>query len=131
MQILQRVKMVFIRIKNIKNKNENYYPYFYVVKSIWTKKGSRQKVIGYLGRVQYLRAITKKTIINLFSKSNNKCSICKKDNWLTIDHIIPLSQGGSNNPDNLQILCGECNQKKRDLLEKPLENIVTKNNYNA
>lgn len=89
--------MVFIRIKNIKNKNGNYYPYFYVVKNTWTKKGSRQKVIGYLGKVQHLSAITKKTIINLFKKHNNRC-FCGKDEWLTIDHIIPLSQGGTNNP---------------------------------
>ena len=37
--------MTFFRIKKIKGKE-----YAYVVENYWRKKGSRQKVIGYLGR---------------------------------------------------------------------------------
>ena len=30
----------------------------------------------------------------------------------TIDHIVPISQGGSNWPDNIQLLCQPCNDGK-------------------
>jgi 5-methylcytosine-specific restriction endonuclease McrA len=34
----------------------------------------------------------------------------------TVDHIIPLSRGGTNWPDNIQLLCAECNSSKRNKL---------------
>lgn len=32
---------------------------------------------------------------------------------ITIDHVIPLSLGGSNHPTNLQFLCRSCNSRKQ------------------
>lgn len=32
---------------------------------------------------------------------------------MQVDHIDPRYRGGSNDPENLQTLCGECNNKKR------------------
>lgn len=43
----------------------------------------------------------------------NKCHYCKKE--LTkyhVDHVIPLSRGGSNDPSNLVITCPTCNLRK-------------------
>ena len=36
----------------------------------------------------------------------------KEENYMTIDHIIPQSLGGSNELKNLQAMCKECNVKK-------------------
>ncbi len=32
--------------------------------------------------------------------------------WLTVDHIVPESEGGSNVLENLITVCADCNQKK-------------------
>lgn len=43
------------------------------------------------------------------------CYWCSKplESDATIDHVIPLVRGGSNNPDNLVIACRSCNSRKR------------------
>lgn len=40
------------------------------------------------------------------------CLRCRSVASLTVDHVVPLALGGSNNPDNLQPLCRSCNSKK-------------------
>ncbi len=37
---------------------------------------------------------------------------------LSVDHIIPISKGGSNDPANLQCACRPCNFKKSDKIEE-------------
>jgi 5-methylcytosine-specific restriction endonuclease McrA len=39
---------------------------------------------------------------------------CNKVERLTIDHVVPLSQGGTDNIHNLQLLCRACNTAKGD-----------------
>ena len=49
------------------------------------------------------------------------CSYCgspaTEGNDLTIDHIIPLSRGGTNRRDNLTVACRRCNTSKHDRLD--------------
>lgn len=50
-------------------------------------------------------------------RQGRKCVYCKnrlKGREYHVDHIVPLSRGGSNGPENLQMLCPSCNMKKAD-----------------
>ena len=42
------------------------------------------------------------------------CPYCNINKTNSIDHITPLSRGGTNNSDNLVPVCISCNSKKRD-----------------
>ncbi len=52
-------------------------------------------------------------------RSTGRCNYCRKifpPDELTMDHIIPLSRGGTSEKFNLVPACKECNSKKRYLL---------------
>lgn len=40
------------------------------------------------------------------------CANCTRPDELTVDHIVALAVGGTNDMDNLQILCRSCNSRK-------------------
>lgn len=51
--------------------------------------------------------------IALLEKYDYTCLSCGKQNtFLTADHIVPLSKGGSNSINNIQPLCKSCNSSK-------------------
>lgn len=52
---------------------------------------------------------------DLKKRLNYQCQICKRfepEIKLTIDHIVPISRGGTNHIENIQPLCQSCNSKK-------------------
>lgn len=57
-------------------------------------------------------AISKTLRASIYGRDGYACRNCGALDSLSIDHIIPWSHGGSNNPDNLQTLCLSCNSSK-------------------
>jgi 5-methylcytosine-specific restriction endonuclease McrA len=52
--------------------------------------------------------------------ANAKCVRCGSKSDLEINHIIPLSQGGTNEASNLEIRCKKCHDKYHGHISKKL-----------
>lgn len=64
-----------------------------------------------------INSVSHRLRIKILERDNYTCKNCNKsgkDIKLHIDHIIPRSKGGTNETDNLQTLCKECNLLKKD-----------------
>jgi hypothetical protein len=49
----------------------------------------------------------------VMERAGRKCQACSSKENLEIDHIVPVSKGGTGEESNLQVLCRSCNRKKR------------------
>jgi 5-methylcytosine-specific restriction endonuclease McrA len=62
--------------------------------------------------------------LNTLKRHNFHCACCgDKDCKLTLDHIKPLKEGGSNGEKNMQPLCFMCHAKKDGYIPKAPNNI--------
>lgn len=52
---------------------------------------------------------SRKSIV--FKRAQNKCENCGSKHYLQIDHRLSVAKGGSNNEENLRVLCRPCNQR--------------------
>ena len=72
-------------------------------------------------------------ICNRLLRASNTCGLCgeqiTKRKEATIDHIIPLSRGGSDSVHNVQVAHEKCNQEKGNKL--PDEIKLKKENEHA
>lgn len=55
---------------------------------------------------------TKESLESRYAMFGNRCAYCNQDTDLSIDHVIPLSRGGTNWPANIRPACKSCNSRK-------------------
>lgn len=69
------------------------------------------------------RLISGKKRQYILARDNYRCQICgatvADGAKLEIDHIEPVSKGGTNHKDNLQVLCQQCNREKHNRTDLP------------
>lgn len=59
--------------------------------------------------------VSKRVRYEVFRRDNNRCRYCgatAPDTPMTIDHVIPVALGGSDDPSNLVTACRDCNAGK-------------------
>ena len=74
------------------------------------EKGARQ-VYTKRRRVTFQRD-RDQLLLALIERDGFGCRRCGTVENVSIDHILPLSRGGTDDLDNLQFLCRSCNSKK-------------------
>lgn len=90
----------------VKEKRKEYY-------HLNTAKEKKNNAIR--DRARYIaKSILRPLINRLLVKQRGMCAICHRDitTKFHVDHVIPLALGGTNNSQNLQLLCPSCNLSK-------------------
>lgn len=75
------------------------------------------------------RPFTQKERLDIYVRDKGRCGICGEfvsPEEYTVDHIIPLSRGGTYEYGNLQCTCRRCNLMKADALPEDFIDIVAK-----
>lgn len=68
--------------------------------------------MGTMPRQNQRGAISDEIKHFVWTRDGGTCRTCGSTSELQFDHVIPVSMGGSSEPENLQILCGPCNRRK-------------------
>lgn len=75
-------------------------------------------------------SFTAEELLKKITELEKRCGYCLEGEPYTIDHILPISKGGSNYIDNIMPACLKCNGQKRDYTIKDwlkLPNCYNKN----
>lgn len=73
------------------------------------------KIVRLLGYDKLPRTAVKLNRRNLFARDRNRCQYCGRkfpSSELSLDHVVPRSQGGGNSWDNIVCACVTCNVRK-------------------
>ncbi len=59
------------------------------------------------------RHVPEKLRAKIHERDGGRCVACSSVKNIEVDHIIPVSKGGTSVEENLQLLCRSCNRRKR------------------
>ena len=82
------------------------------------QRNIEQRRIYQINRVARTRAnggVLSRNIARLrYAEQRGLCNVCREDmgTVFDLDHIIPISRGGPNTDENIQLLCPPCNRRK-------------------
>lgn len=85
----------------------------------WVRTASTRIQVPRVIRLLDYEKVPKHTVKfnrrNIFARDNNQCQYCGKrfpTSELSLDHIVPRSQGGENSWENIVCACIDCNVRK-------------------
>lgn len=78
--------------------------------------GALQTVYRQRTRFDRRKPLSVTQSLAVFDADGYRCRSCGTRKNLTVDHVIPWSKGGGDEPENLQTLCRSCNARKGDRL---------------
>lgn len=58
------------------------------------------------------RHVPRELRLQVWQRDEGRCTSCGSEFDLQYDHVIPVALGGGTSFENLQLLCGACNQRK-------------------
>lgn len=86
----------------------------------YKRKITRNQLLLKSNSPKERKTISLRTRYDVLRRDNYKCRKCGRSPatnhsiTLEIDHIIPIAKHGTNDIDNLQTLCSDCNEGKKD-----------------
>lgn len=82
----------------------------------WSKNNQDKKnAYRQNRRARGEKRLSPEEVERIVALQKGKCAICKSKLEKTgrhIDHIVPITKGGTSHPHNIQMLCPTCNRKK-------------------
>ena len=110
-----------VRLNELRRKRRAQHPEKYRIKDLSYNRRTRGTIVTVANRraKQYGKSVINLEIMNsIFKIDNYTCQYCyKRGGVLTMDHVVPLCSGGSNDDSNLVTACRTCNMSKG---KKPL-----------
>lgn len=77
------------------------------------RRGRRQAAAKRRSNADSYRSrITKAKRERVYARNGHRCVRCGATEPLSLDHIVPVSKGGTNDEGNLQTMCVPCNGRK-------------------